>query len=66
MRYFACNGMDKTEIKADSIVAVDDEGNQYELHWRTTDKEMSLGINGPGSLVIKPRASNVVRLSVER
>ena len=66
MRYFAFNGMDKTEIKADSIVAVDDAGNQYELHWRTTDKEMSLSVGGSGSLVIKPRASNVVRLSVER
>ena len=66
MRYFVQNGMDETPIQADSVVAVDDAGNKYELHWRTTDKEMSLTVGGAGSLVIKPRASNVVRLSVER
>ena len=65
-RYFAYNGMDETPIQADSIMAVDDAGNKYELHWRTIDKEMSLSVGGSGSIVIKPRASNVVRLSVDR
>lgn len=64
MRYYALTGMDRTPIDCWSVVAVDDAGNEYELHWRTTDKEMSLSVGGSGSLVIEPRASNVVRLSV--
>ena len=65
LRYFALNGMERTEIKASSVVAMDDSGNEYELQWRTTDKEMSLSTTN-GTLIIMPRASNVVRLSVIR
>lgn len=61
MRYFAVTGMDRTPIDCWSVVAVDDAGNEYELHWRTTDKEMSLSVER-GGLVIEPRSSNVVRL----
>ena len=65
MRYFAINGMEQTLIEASSVAALDDNGNQYELHFRETDKEMSLSVER-GQLVIEPRASNVVRLSVKR
>jgi len=65
MRYFAYDGMDKTEIKASSVVAVDDDGIEYELHWRSLDKKMSLSVSH-GRLVIWPVASNVVRVSQKK
>ena len=65
MRYYTWNGMEKTEIKADAVGAIDDEGNNYELHWRTTDKEMSLNVER-GRLVISPVASNAVRVSAKK
>jgi hypothetical protein len=65
MRYFAWNGMEKTEIKASSIAVVDDNGCEYELHFRETDREVSLSVDR-GQLVIEPRASNVVRISCKK
>lgn len=65
MRYFLWNGMSKQPIEAASVGVVDDDGNEYELHFRTTDKEVSLSVER-GQLRIEPRASNTVRLSAKR
>jgi len=60
MRYIAINGMEETEIKADSIVLKIDDGTEVELYYRHSDKEISISING--KMRILPVASNVIRV----
>lgn len=60
-KYIAYNGMNETEIKADSVAVIDDDGTIVELQFRKSDGEISLNING--NMLISPLASNVVRIS---
>lgn len=63
-KYIAHNGMDETEIEADSVSVVADDGTKVELQFRKSDGEISLSING--RMLINPMASNVVRIARSR
>lgn len=59
-KYFVCNGMEETEVKADSVAIHLSDGTKYELHFRKSDEEVSLSTNK--KLIVVPVAANVVRL----
>lgn len=48
---------------ADSVSLVLDDGTEFDLQYRRSDGEVSLSTDG--QLLIEPRSSNVVRLSVK-
>lgn len=60
-KYIVHNGTEETEIKADSVSVIAPDGTHIELHFRESDSEISLHING--RMFIEPRASNVVYVS---
>ena len=60
-KYIAHNGMDVTEIDADSVSVIAPDGTKVELQFRRSDGEISVSVNG--RMMIEPRASNVVRVS---
>lgn len=64
-KFFKYNGMEKTEITdVDSVCLILDNGMKFELTYRKSDGEVSLDCD-PGSLIIVPKAPNVVRLRGE-
>lgn len=62
-KFLAVNGMDETEIEADSIKLIDEFGNELELSPRKSDGEITL--YAKHRLVILPQASNCARVSSE-
>lgn len=64
-KYYKYNGMKKTEITdVDSVAIVLDDGTEFELTFRRSDKDISLSASGPLALV--PQASNVIRVRVAK
>lgn len=63
-KYIAHNGMEETEVEADAVSVVSDDGTKVELQFRKSDGEISLSING--RMLITPMASNVVRITRSR
>jgi hypothetical protein len=61
MKYIIYRGTEKEVIEADSVGLITDDNREFELQYRHSDKEISLSAN-KGSLVILPKASNVVRI----
>lgn len=59
MKFIIRRGIYEEEIEADAVEVICPVG-EFELHWRSSDKELSLSCDG--QLFIEPRASNVVRL----
>lgn len=60
-KYIARNGMNSTEIEADSVSLIIDDGTEIDLFFRKSDGEIALSINGV--LLINPRAANCVYIS---
>lgn len=63
-KYVAHNGMNVTEIEADSVSVIAPDGTEVELQFRRSDGEISVSVNG--KMLIEPHASNVVRVSRSR
>lgn len=63
-KYLAHNGMEETEIMADSVSVVSDDGTKVELQFRKIDGEISVSING--RMRINPMASNVIWIARNR
>lgn len=63
-KFIAHEGMTKTEVEADSISLVTDDGTEVELHFRKSDGEISLSVNG--QMLVAPIASNVVRIARQK
>lgn len=64
--YYAIDGMNRTEIKCDSVELVVDDGKfpqKLELQFRKSDEEIAL--YAEGTLVIIPRSTNTVRIRLE-
>lgn len=59
-KFYAINGMDETEIEADSIELEDQDGNRIELYPRKSDGEITL--YAKQRLVIYPVAANCARV----
>lgn len=63
-KYILIRGMEKIEVEADSVALITPEGHEVELTWRKTDKIASVSCDG--QLIVRPVASNVIRLEVQR
>lgn len=63
-KYIAHNGMEETEIEADAVSVVADDGTKVEMQFRKSDGEISVSING--RMLITPMASNVVCVARSR
>ncbi len=60
-KLFALNRMDETEIQADSIKLICEDGQEFELAPRKSDGEVTL--YSKGRLGIRPQASNCIRIT---
>lgn len=60
-KFIAINGIEETEITADSIKLVCEDGQKFELSPRRSDGEIT--IYADGQLGIKPVASNCIRIT---
>ena len=59
-KFYAINGMEKAEIKAESVELEDQDGNRLELHPRKSDGEVTLYADK--RLAIHPMAANCARV----
>lgn len=59
-KYYAYRGMDKVEIEADSVGIITDDGVDVDLHFRKSEGEISLSVNG--RMIIIPYATSVIRI----
>ena len=57
-KFYAINGIEETEIQADSIKLVTEDGQSFELCPRRSDGDISLYANR--KLAIEPRAANLI------
>ncbi len=63
MKYFVYHGMDKVEIEGDSVGLTLPDGKTFELTLKR-DGEVEIRTT-TGSLILIPRASNVVEIDCE-